>query len=196
MVLTTDERVELMRRARQAKANKRLTEEPVVNIEPPVEQPPTPKVKKSRKKNEIAPLPVPVQLIEEDDEEEEVVKVPPPKKKISVSKFFKLPKIEPQKCCDEKVSHEEPLITDDEPQVVDKTIIIPSKKQIAKPRQPRASTPSRTLDITEPAPISELINELEKADIKYHSKQVKPPPTPSAPIKITYKDPPLQLFHY
>ena len=193
MTLTTEERVEIMRRARQAKANKKLTEEPVVNVEPP-----TPKVKKIRKKNEVAPLPEPVQLIEEDDEEEEEVvevPIPAPKKKTTVNKFSKLPKIEPQKCCDEIVSHEQPLITDDKPQVVDK-IVIPSKNQITKPKKPRASAPVRTLDITEPAPITELINDLEEADMKYRPKQVKPPPTPSAPIKITYKDPPLQLFHY
>ena len=100
MPLTKEDRIELLARARQAKANKKLAETPTVNVEPPVEQPPTPKVKKTRKKNEIAPLPEPVQLIEEDDEEEEVVEVPipAPKKKTTVNKFLKLTKIEPQKC--------------------------------------------------------------------------------------------------
>lgn len=199
MVLTKEDRIELLARARLAKANKKLAETPVVNVEPPVEQPPTPKVKKSRKKNEIAPLPEPVQLIEEDEsEDEEVVEAPTPapKKKATPNKFLKVPKIEPPKCCDEIVSHEQPLITDERPQVIDRNVVIPSKKQISKPRQVRASTPSRTLTITDPAPISELIQDLEDVENRYRPKQVKQPPTPSAPIQITRKEPPLRLFDY
>ena len=197
MPLTTEERVELMRRARQAKADKKLAQ--AEEAEPVVEQAPPQKVKKSRKKNEIAPLPVPVQVIQESEsEEEEVVEVPvpAPKKKATPNKFLKLPKIEPQRCCDEKVSHEQPLITDDKPQVINPNIVIPAKKQISKPRQVRASTPSRTLTITDPEPISKLIQDLEDVETKYRPKQVKQPPAPSAPIQITRKDPPLQLFDY
>ena len=202
MVLTKEDRIELLARARQAKANKKLAETPAVVVEPPVEQPPPPKVKKSRKKNEIAPLPEPVHVIQEDDndeEEEEVIEVPipAPKKKATPNKFLKLPKIEPQKCCDEKVCHEQPLITDDKPQLVD-NIVIPAKKQITKPRQPRAS--SRTLDIlVEPKAIEEVMEEVKNNDMKYRPQQrqvQQPLPTPSAPISITYKDPPLRLFHY
>ena len=205
MPLTKEDRIELLARARQAKANKKLAQdEIVVNVEPQVEQPPTPKVKKSRKKNEIAPLPEPVQLIEEDDEEEDVIEVPVPvpKKKAVPNKFLKLPKIEPQKCCTEIVSHEEPLITDDKPQVIDKNIIIPSKKQIVNPRRPRASTPSRTLDIVEnPREIDEVMEDIVNNDMKYRApqkqvKQVPTPSTPSAPIQIIRKEPALRLFDY
>lgn len=203
MVLTKEQRLELLVKARQAKANKKLADAPVVNVEPPVEQPPTPKVKKSRKKNEISPLPEPVHVIQEDESKEEVeevieVPIPAPKKKATPNKFLKLPKIEPQKCCDEKVSREEPLITDDKPQILDNNVVIPSKKEIKKPRQPRAS--SRTLDIVaEPKAIEEVMEEVKNNDMKYRpqQKQVQQqPPTPSAPISITYKDPPLRLFHY
>lgn len=206
MPLTKEDRIELLARARQAKANKKLAQdEIVVNVEPPVEQPPTPKVKKSRKKNEIAPLPEPVRLIEEDDEEEEVIEVPipVPKKKAVPNKFLKLPKIEPQKCCDEKVSREEPLITDDKPLIVDKNIVIPAKKQITKPRQPRASAPVRSLDIVEyPKEIDDVMEDIVNNDKKYRPQQqrqvqqVHAPSTPSAPIQIIRKDPPLKLFHY
>lgn len=203
MPLTTEERIELMKRARLAKANKKLADVPVVNVEPPVEQPPTPKVKKSRKKNEIAPLPEPVQIIQEDESEEEAevevieVPIPAPKKKAPPNKFLKLPKIEPQKCCDEKVSREEPLITDDKPQILDNNIVIPPKKEIKKPRQPRAS--SRTLDIVaEPKAIEEVMEEVKNNDMKYRAqqKQVQQPPTPSAPIQIIRREPALRLFDY
>ena len=203
MVLTKEDRIELLARARQAKANKKLAETPAVVIEPPVEQPPPPKVKKSRKKNEIIALPEPVHVIQEDDdeeEEEEVIEVPipAPKKKATPNKFLKLPKIEPQKCCDEKVSCEEPLITDDKPQILDNNVVIPSKKQITKPRQPRAS--SRTLDIlAEPKAIEEVMEEVKNNDMKYRPQQrqvQQPPSTPSAPISIIRQDPPLRLFHY
>lgn len=204
MVLTKEQRLDLLVKARQAKANKKLEQDvPVVNVEPPVEQPPTPKVKKTRKKNEIAPLPEPVQLIEEDDEEadeaEEVIEVPipVPKKKATPNKFSKLPKIEPQKCCDEKVSHEQPLITDEKPQVVD-NIVIPAKKQITKPRQPRAS--SRTLDIVaEPKAIEEVMDDVKNNDMKYRppqQRQVQQVPASSAPIQIIHKEPALRLFDY
>lgn len=209
MVLTKEDRIELLARARLAKANKRLTETPaVVNVEPPVEETPPPKVKKTRSKKEIIALPEPVHVIQEDesDEEEEVeevieVPIPVPKKKATPNKFSKLPKIEPQKCCGEKVSYEEPLITDDKPQIVGKNIVIPAKKEIKKPRQPRAST--RTLDIiTEPKAIEEVMDDVISNDTKYRPlqqrqvQQVKHIPTPSAPISIIHKDPPLQLFHY
>ena len=202
MVLTKEQRLELLVKARAAKANKKLAQEtPDVKIELPEEQPPTPKVKKTRSKKDAIPLPEPVQVIEEDESEEEVVEAPTPapktsKAKATPNKFSKLPKIDPPKCCDEKVCHEQPLITDERPQVVDKNIVIPAKKQISKPRQVRASTPSRTLTITDPAPISELIQDLEDVENRYRPKQVKQPPAPYAPIQITRKEPPLRLFDY
>lgn len=201
MPLTTEERVELMKRAREAKANKKRAETPVVNVEPPVEQPPPPKVKKSRKKNEIAPLPEPAQVIQVSDEEEaevtEVVEVPipVPKKKALPTKWLKK-QAEPEKvCCDAKLTKEKYVI-DDEPQIVEEKIVIPSKATLKKPRAPRSSTPLRTLTITEPAPITELIQDLEKADMKYRPVQVRQVPPPSAPIQIKRVESPFKLFDY
>lgn len=197
MVLTTEQRVELMAKARAAKANKKLTETAEVNVEPPVEQPPTPKVKKSRKKNEVVPLPEPVQVIEESDESEpEVVAAPAPapKRKALPVKWLKAAP-EPQKCCDEKVSKEK-FVIDDEPQVVEQ-IVVPAKSAIKKPRAPRAST--RTLEIVaEPKAIEEVFDEVKNNDMKYRpvqKRQASVPP-PAAPIQITYREPPLQLFSY
>lgn len=202
MVLTTEQRVELMAKARLAKANKKLTQEtPVVNVEPPVEQPPTPKVKKTRKKNEIAPLPEPVQLIQESESEEEVEPEPvvlpviaPKKSKTLPVKWLKKTQ-EPQKCCEEKVCKEEPLLSDEKPQIV-KHIVIPPMKELKKQRQPRAS--SRTLEIVaEPKAIEEVLDEVKNNDMKYRAtKKVAPAPVASAPINIKYVDPPLQLFSY
>ena len=199
MVLTKEDRIELLVRARAAKASKKLAQP--VEEEPAVEEAPPPKVKKTRSKKEV-PLPEPVQVIQEDESEEEVVEVPvpAPKKKATPNKFLKLPKIEPQKCCDERVSHEELLITDETPQVLDKNIVVPSKKQLTKPRQPRASIPVRTLDIMEkPKEIEEVMEEVVNNDKKYRppqQRQAQQPPTPSAPIKITRKEPALRLFDY
>lgn len=200
MPLTKEDRIELLARARQAKANKKLSQP--VEEEPVVEEAPPPKVKKTRSKKEVL-LPEPVQLIqEEESEEEEVVEVPipAPKKKATPNKFLKLPKIEPQKCCDERVSHEQPLITDETPQILDKNIVIPSKKQLTKPRQPRTSIPVRTLDIAEkPKAIEEVMEEVVNNDKKYRppqQRQAQQPPTPSAPINIIRKEPALRLFDY
>lgn len=203
MPLTTEERVELMKRARLAKANKKLADAPVVNVEPPVEQPPTPKVKKSRKKNEIAPLPVPVQVIQEEESEEEAeevieVPVPVPKKKALPAKWLKQIKTEPERvCCNEKLTKEKPVI-DDVPQVVAETIVVPSKKEIKKPRQPRASAPTRTLELTEPTPIEDVIEDLKRDNQKYlpKIKQAPLPTPPQQPIQIVRAEPALRLFDY
>ena len=201
MVLTKEDRIELLVRARAAKASKKLAQP--VEEEPAVEEAPPPKVKKTRSKKEVIPLPEPVQVIQEEESEEEVeveVPIPAPKKKAVPNRFLKLPKIEPQKCCDERVSHEQPLITDETPQVLDKNIVVPSKKQLTKPRQPRASTPVRTLDIMEkPKEIEEVMEEVINNDKKYRppqQRQAQQPPTPSAPINIIRKEPALRLFDY
>jgi hypothetical protein len=201
MVLTKEDRIELLKKAREAKANKRAIKEEtedevIVNVEPPVVQPETPKVKKTRKKNEIAPLPAPVYVVQESESEEEVIEVPipAPKKKSLPAKWLKKAP-EPQKCCDEKVCKEEPLI-DDKPQFVAETIVVPSKSTIKKPKAVRAST--RTLTIPpEPEPIAELIKDLEQSDMKYRPKQVRQSPAPpSAPIQIVRVEPSLRLFDY
>jgi hypothetical protein len=193
MVLTTEQRVELLFRAREAKKAKKLAsqqneEQPIVNVEQTVEQPPTPKVKSNRKKNDIAPLPLPVQVIQESESEEEVIEVPVPKKKTLPKKWLK--KTE-QKIYDEKVSKEEYVIDDDKPQKVD-NIVIPAGKEIKKGRMPRASAPTRTLTLTEPKAIEEVFEEVKNNDMKYRPKQVKA----SAPIQIKHFDEPLKLFNY
>lgn len=204
MVLTTEQRIELLAKARAAKANKKLAlqeavETPAVNVEPPVEQPATPKVKKSRKKNEIAPLPEPVQVIQESESEEEAeevieVPVPVPKKKALPKKWLK-PNTEPVRvCCEEKVSKEEPLISDEKPQIV-KHVVIPPMKELKKQRQPRAST--RTLEIVaEPTPIDVVLDDVKNNDMKYRpQKQVRQAPAP-APVVIKHSELPFKLFDY
>ena len=209
MVLTTQQRVELLAKARLAKANKKASikedpdeeqeETPVVNVEPPQPEPPTPKVKKTRKKNEIAPLPVPVQVIQEPDDE--LDEPPPiPKKKALPTKWLKNPKTEPERvCCNEKVSKEEYLIDDEKPQII-KEIVIPAKKEIKKPRVPRSST--RTLDLVEPPPIEEFLQDMSNDAMKYRPPQRRQPTplppvsTPSAPINIVRSEIGLRLFDY
>jgi hypothetical protein len=209
MVLTKEQRIELLAKARLAKANKRTSikeepdevdeeDRPVVNVEPPQPEPPPPKVKKTRKKNEIAPLPVPVEVIQ--IEEEPVVV---PKKKLPTTKWLKNPKTEPERvCCNEKVSKEEYLIDDEKPQVI-KEIVIPAKKEIKKPRVPRAS--SKTLDLVEPPPIEEFLQDMSNDAMKYRppqrrqptpQMQLPPVSAPSAPIQIKRVEPALKLFDY
>jgi hypothetical protein len=196
MVLTKEQRIELLSRAREAKAKKRLVEaeaEPEVVVEPPVEQPPTPKVKSNRKKQEVVPLPVPVPVVIEEPEVEEPL--PVPKKKGLPAKWLKNPKTEPEKvCCDVKLTKEEPLMVDEKPQVVADKIVIPSKKELKKPRVPRAS--SRTLEIVaEPTPIEEVLEEVKNNNTKYLPKVRQAQPQ-SAPISIIRTDAPLRLFDY
>lgn len=196
MPLTQEQRVELLAKARAAKANKKLAESAVVNVEPPVEQPETPKVKKSRKKQEV--IPEPVQPIPESDESEpEVVAAPAPapapKKKGLPVKWLKAAP-EPQKCCDEKVSKEKPLI-DDEPQVIEQ-VVVPSKKELKKPRAPRTST--RTLEIVaEPKAIEDVLDDVKNNDMKYRPPQKRHASVPpTAPIQIIKAPPSLNLFDY
>jgi hypothetical protein len=196
MVLTTEQRIELLSRAREAKKAKQQAakEQAIVNVEVPVEQPPTPKVKKNRKKND--PLPEPVQVIQESESEEEVVEVPipvPKKRTVPNPKWLKTAKTEPEKVSyNEKLTKESPLI-EDEPQVVADKIVIPPKSVIKKPRAPRAS--SRTLDISEPAPIEDVLEEVKNNNQKYLPKVKQSMPAPS-PVSIRRVDPPLQLFNY
>lgn len=188
MPLTKEDRIELLKKAREAKANKRMIkeeeeDEPVINVK--VEEP---EVKKTRKKKEVVPLPVTPIVIEEDDVEEEPV--PVSKKKVLPAKWLKQIKTKPETvCCDEKVTKEEFLI-DDKPQVVADKIIIPSKTALKKPRAPRASTPAKTLDLTDkPRDITEVIDELTEGNSKYiPAKVVK------APVTIVHQK--LRLFDY
>ena len=196
MVLTKEERIELMAKARAAKANKRET----IREEPEPEPEPEPvKVKKTRQKKAEVPLPVPVEVIQEPDPEP--VAVAPKKKPLPV-KWLKAPKTEPVKvCCDEKVCKEEYLIDDDKPQIAAERIVVPSKKEIVKKRAPRASAPLRTLDIVEPEPIEEVLEDIRYNNTKYlpRVRQATPAPAPvptPAPIQIKRADPPFSLFNY
>ena len=195
MVLTTEQRLELLARARAAKANKKLAEAPVVKVEPPVEEPPPPKVKKSRKKQEIV-LPEPVILIEDEPEPEpipEPVVVAKAKKSLPV-KWLKKPADTVKVCCEEKLTKEKPVINDDLPNV-DKHIVMPSPKDIKKLRAPRAS--SRTLEIVaEPKAIDEIFDDVKNNDLKYRAVKKSEAPVPSAPIQIRRMDEPLRLFSY
>lgn len=202
MVLTKEQRIELLAKARAAKQtkNKKETPEPEVVVEPPPPEPPAPKPKKSNKKSTPQPqLPVPVQVIEESDDEEEVIEVPipapKPKKKLPVRWLKK--QEEPVKvCCDELLTKEEPLITDEKPNkvLVDKHIVIPPEKELKKPRKPRASaTAPRTLELT---PIEDVFEDIQNNDVKYRPvPKIKAQP---APPEVVIKHNPLgfTLFDY
>ena len=205
MVLSKEERVALLAKAREAKAKKRVSvkdeetedeeETPVINVPMPEPEPETPKPEKKktgRKPKEVVPLPVPVEVIEVEEE------LPVPKKRSLPAKWLKQIKTEPERvCCDAKLSKEKPVI-DDAPQVVAETIVIPAKKEIKKARVPRASAPTRTLELTEPTPIEDVIEDLKADNQKYLPKirQAPPPTPPQQPIQITRREPPLQLFSY
>lgn len=213
MVLTKEDRIALLAKAREAKARKKavIKEEteadvdevegegtPIVNVEQPVSQPPTPKVKPNKRKNDIVPLPVKPVVIQEPDEEEDEEPIPAPKKKLPV-KWLKTPKPPAKVCCNEPLTKEEPLIKDaeDAPIVAEKHIVVPSKSTIKKPKAVRAST--RTLDIVaEPKAIEEVLEEVKNNDVKYQPIKRTPPapPPPLQPISIKYIDPPLRLFDY
>jgi hypothetical protein len=204
MTLTKEERVELLARARLAKASKRSVkeikeesedseeEQTVVSVElpPPPPEAPTPKKKTGRKPKEIVTLPVPVEIVHIEEP------LPVPKKRVVPNpKWLKNPKTEVEKVvCDAKLTKEEPLI-EDKPQVVAETIVVPPQKEIKKVRKVRASTPAKTLDLTEPTPIEEVLEDVKNNNQKYIPK-VRQAPPPSAPISIRHQDPPLQLFSY
>lgn len=200
MVLSKEERVQLLAKARQAKASKRVAvkeeveeeeeEAPVINVPIPDPEPEPPKVKKTRKKQEVVPLPVPVEVIQVEEEP-----LPVPKKKSLPVKWLKNPKTEPEKvCCDAKLTKEAPLI-EDKPQVVAESIVVPPQKEIKKVRKVRASTPAKTLDLSPPRDIEEVIEELKVDNTRFLPK-VRQAPPPSAPISIRHQDIPLRLFDY
>jgi hypothetical protein len=200
MVLTKEDRIALLAKAREAKAKKRVSvkeeetedveeETPVVNVPMPEPEPPTPKKKTGRKPKEVVPLPVPVEVVQIEEEPL------PPKKKALPIKWLKNPKTEVEKvCCDKKLTKEEPLI-EDKPQVVAETIVVPPQKEIKKVRKVRASTPTRTLELTPPRDIVDVIEELKEDNTKYLPK-VRQAQPPSAPISIKHQDIPLRLFDY
>jgi hypothetical protein len=192
MPLTKEERIELMARARAAKANKKEVIKEEAEPEPePVKEP----VKKTRQKKAEIPLPLPVEVIQEADPEPVAVA---PKKKALPVKWLKNPKEPVKVCCDEKVSKEEYLIDDDKPQAVAESIFVPSKKEIKKPRAIRSSTPVRTLNIVEPEPIEEVLEDIKNNNTKYLPKvrQATPAPAAATPVSIKRLDEPLRLFSY
>jgi len=205
MVLSKEDRIALLAKAREAKAKKRSPafikeeeteddeeETPVVNVPLPTPEiePPTPKKKTGRKPKEVVPLPVPVEVIQIEEP------LPVPKKRVVPNPKWLKQKTEPEKvCCDKKLTKEEPLI-DDKPQIVAETIVVPPEKEIKKVRKVRASTPVKTLDLTEPTPIEEVLEDVKNNNKKYLPKIVRHAPPPSAPISIRHQEPPLQLFSY
>jgi hypothetical protein len=202
MVLSKEDRIALLAKAREAKAKKRVSvkeeetedeeETPVVNVPMPEPEPPTPKKKTGRKAKEVVPLPVPVEVIQIEEEPLQVSK----KRVVPNPKWLKHPKTEPEKvCCDKKLTKEEPVI-EDKPQVVAETIVVPPQKEIKKVRKVRASTPTRTLELTPPRDIVDVIEELKEDNTKYLPKVRQAQPPPSAPISIRHQDIPLRLFDY
>lgn len=211
MVLSKEDRIALLAKAREAKARKKtvIKEETEDDLEPepepainlnlpdPEPEPPTPKKKTGRKPVELPVKPVVIQIEEEEE-------LPVPKKRALPAKWLKTPKPTDKVCCNEPLTKEEPLIKDkdDVPQVVpDKQIVMPSKSAIKKPKAIRAST--RTLELlVEPKPIEEILEEVKNNDEKYRPQRRLPsapplvPPTPRQPISIKHIDPPLQLFSY
>jgi hypothetical protein len=199
MVLTKEERVELLAKARLAKANKRASmkeaetedEDEHINVKVELPEPepvePVPKKKTGRKPKEVAP--VPVEVVNEPKEPEPILK----KKVVPNPKWLKNPKTEPEKvCCSEKVSKEEYLIDDEKPQLVAEKIVIPSKAVIKKPRLPRAST--KTLDLTPPRDIEEVLEDVKNNNQKYLQKIKQATPTPTAPISFIHEK--MRLFDY
>lgn len=186
MVLTKEQRIELLAKARAAKQAKNKKETPVVVVEPPPPEPPTPKPK-SNKKTVPAPVPAPAPVIEESDEEEvEEPVVVKPKKRLP-TKWLKKQEEPAKVCCNEPLTKEEPLITDDKPEkkvLAEKNIVIPTEKELKKPRKPRASV--RTLEIVaEPTPIEAVLEEVKNNDVKYRPvpKTKQPAPVPEVVIK-------------
>jgi DNA repair exonuclease SbcCD nuclease subunit len=205
MTLTKEQRIELLAKARAAKQTKKkeaeppATPEPVVNVVLPDPEPPTPKPKRTKKV--AIPIPVPVQVIEESDEEEavvEVVEVVKPKKKALPAKWLKKQEEPVKVCCEEKLTREEPLITDEKPikKILEKTnIVIPQEKELKKPRKARASVNTLEL-LVEPKKIEEVMEDVVKNDVKYRpAPKMKPQPAPQE-VFIKRVDPPLQLFSY
>jgi hypothetical protein len=207
MVLSKEDRVALLAKAREAKARKKTVikeevedepepePEPAINLNlpDPEPEPPTPKKKTGRKPVELPVKPVVIHIEEEE---------PPKKKAIPNPKWLKQPKTEVEKvCCKEPLTKEEPVIKDDEPISVKQTVV-PSKSIIKKPKTIRAST--RTLEIVaEPKPLEEVFEEVKNNEVKYLPVKrpviATPPkvlPAISQPISIRYADPPLQLFSY
>jgi hypothetical protein len=87
---------------------------------------------------------------------------------------------------DARLSKEEPVITDREP------------TPIPKKRAPRKTKePVNTLDITEPRPIQEVMEEVVNNDVKYKPKpKATPKPKASKPISITKCPQGICLFDY
>ena len=190
-MLSKEDRIELLKKAREAKANKKAIkeeetedEEPVVNVQPEPEKPA--KKKTGRKPKAVVELPIPVEVVHIEEP------VEPVKKNQLPIKWLKKG-AEPQKvCCNNKVSKEEYVIDDEKPQVIEDKIVVPPQKEIKKVRKVRASTPAKTLDLTDkPRDIVEVIEDLSQDNAKYLPK-VKP--APSAPISIVNNK--IRLFDY
>jgi hypothetical protein len=192
MPLTREDRIELLKRAREAKANKKAIkeeetedeEDPVVNVTIP-EAEPLIKKKTGRKPKIVVELPIPVEVIQ--------IEEPVSKKKILPAKWLKQIKSKPETaCCNNEVTKEDYIIDDEKPQVIEEKIVVPPQKEIKKVRKVRASTPAKTLDLTEkPRDITDVIEELTEDNSKYIPKVVK---QSSAPISIVHQK--LRLFDY
>jgi len=164
MALTYDERLELLKKAREAKKAKRdakLLPEPIP--EPPAPEPPAP--------------------------EPEQVKFTKPKaikiKKPEPPKYIK---------DDAKLTKEEYLINDPEPECScepEPVVVAPKPVKVSKPR--KIKEPVNTLDLSEPKPIETVMQEIVNDDNKYKNPNLQsriakvPPKQPEVVITKTVK---------
>lgn len=185
MPLTYEDRIELLKKAREAKKAKMLA-------------------------SKSAPVSTPVNGDSESSGEdiEEVDNAPTkfPKVKAPNPKWLRVPEKPKKVDMSEKVSKEDYVI-DDEPV---KAKAVRAKKAVAKPPSPepepipepkkratrKAKEPVKTLDISEPRAIEEVMEEVVNNDEKYKPKPRAKSVPKSNPITITKSDSPFSLFDY
>lgn len=187
MPLSYEDRIELLKKAREAKKAKQMA-------------------------TKVIP---PSQSVNEDSESSEDFEEPKTKTKTKIPnpKWLKVPEV-PKKVKDvEILSKEEYVIDDDKPVKPVKAKAVRAKKAVAKPPSPepepepipepkkratrKVREPVRTLDIiAEPKPIEELMEEVVNNDVKYKPKPRAKSVPKSNSITITKSAIPFSLFDY
>lgn len=190
MPLTYEDRIELLKKAREAKKAKMLA-------------------------SKSAPVSTPVNGDSESSGEdiEEVDNAPKkfPKVKAPNPKWLRVPEKPKRVQMDENVSKENYLIDDDTPV---KAKSVRAKKAVSKPPSPepepepepipepkkratrKPREPVKTLDIGDIRPIEEVMDEIVNNDEKYKPKPRAKSVPKSNPITITKSDVPFSLFDY
>lgn len=174
MPLTHEERLELLKNAREAKKAKRDAK---ITAPKPIPEPIP----------EHVPEPIPEPI-------PEPVK---PSVKKTTPKWIK----KPDKCCkiikdDGVISKEEYLINDEEPEPATPIAEPPKPIKVVKPR--KVKEPVRTLDIKEPEPIEIVMEDLVNNDAKYKIRERPQPKQPNQKEVIITKTtrPVSLLFDY